>query len=88
MSSFFDVITMFESITVPITSKRWTGIACWWTIQRHDDNDADDNHDDASDDAGDDDSDDDGDGGDDDSDDDGERGLHVGGPSSAVSGEQ
>ena len=53
------------------------GIACWWTIHRHDDNDADDNHDDASDDAG-----------DDDSDDDGERGLHVGGPSSAVSGEQ
>ena len=33
-------------------------------------------------------SDDDGDGGDDASDDDGERGLHVGGPSSAVSGEQ
>ena len=83
MSSFLDVITIYESITVLITSKRWTGISCWWTIQRHDDDDDDDSHDDASDDDGD------GvDGGDDDGDDDGERGLHVGGPSSAVSGEQ
>ena len=86
MSSFLDVITIYESITVLITSKRWTGISCSWTIQRHDDDDADASDDDG--DGGDDDSDDDGDGGDDASDDDGERGLHVGGPSSAVSGEQ